>query len=99
MTEQDVEDDYPAGAGKSSPGEKTPDYQRQTGPQFIAKDFKQFHSPLRHDPRAGPVRTIRSPNGKLERWHGSIKRECIRPAAIGSLDDARRRVADYVNSL
>ena len=35
-------------------------------------------------------------NGKLERWHGSIKRECIRPAAIDSLDDARRRVARYV---
>ncbi len=38
----------------------------------------------------------RCPNGKLEHWHGSIKRECIRPAAIDSLDDARRRVADYV---
>ena len=35
-------------------------------------------------------------NGKLERWHGSIKRECIRPAAIDSLDDARRRVVQYV---
>ena len=35
-------------------------------------------------------------NGKLERWHGSIKRECIRPAAIDALDDARRRVAMYV---
>ncbi len=35
-------------------------------------------------------------NGKLERWHGSLKRECIRPAAPSSLDEARRRVAEYV---
>ena len=33
----------------------------------------------------------------MERWHGSIKRECIRPAAIGSLTEARRRVSDYVD--
>jgi hypothetical protein len=32
----------------------------------------------------------------LERWHGSLKRECIRPAAPASLDEARRQVADYV---
>lgn len=35
-------------------------------------------------------------NGKLERWHGSLKRECIRPAAPASLEEARRHVADYV---
>ena len=34
--------------------------------------------------------------GKLERWHGSIKRECIRPAAISSLAEARHKVAEYV---
>jgi len=35
-------------------------------------------------------------NGKLERFHGTIKRECIRPAAPASLEEARRLVADYV---
>lgn len=35
-------------------------------------------------------------NGKLERWHGSLKRECVRPAAPGSLEEARRRIASYV---
>jgi putative transposase len=65
------------------------------GPQFIAKDFKEFIriSNMTH------VRT--SPhypqsNGKIERWHQSLKRECIRPATPLSLDDARRIVAGYV---
>jgi putative transposase len=65
------------------------------GPQFIARDFKEF---IR---LAGITHVRTSPyypqsNGKLERWHGSLKRECIRPAAPASLDEARRRVVDYV---
>jgi hypothetical protein len=35
-------------------------------------------------------------NGKLERWHGSLKRECIRPACPGSVDEARRRITAFV---
>jgi hypothetical protein len=35
-------------------------------------------------------------NGKIERWHGSLKSECIRPGTPLSLDDARRLVAGYV---
>ena len=35
-------------------------------------------------------------NGKLERWHKSLKSECIRPGTPLSLDDARRLVAGYV---
>ncbi|MFZ1139334.1 MAG: hypothetical protein WAN76_09155, partial [Candidatus Sulfotelmatobacter sp.] len=29
-------------------------------------------------------------NGKIERWHKSLKRECIRPWTPLTLDDARR---------
>jgi len=65
------------------------------GPQFIAKDFKEFIrlSGMTH------VRT--SPhypqsNGKLERYHKTIKGECIRPKTPLSLDDAIRLVAEYV---
>jgi len=29
-------------------------------------------------------------NGKIERWHKSLKRECIRPLTPLTLDDARR---------
>ena len=65
------------------------------GPQFIAKDFKEF---IRI---CGMTHVRTSPyypqsNGKLERWHRSIKSECIRPGTPLSLDDARRLVADYV---
>ncbi len=35
-------------------------------------------------------------NGKLERFHGTIKEECIRPGVPLSLDDARRMVQEYI---
>jgi len=65
------------------------------GPQFIANDFKAF---IRH---CGMTHVRTSPNypqsnGKIERWHGSLKRECIRRKTPLSLDDARRIVDGYV---
>ncbi len=36
-------------------------------------------------------------NGKIERWHKSLKIECIRPGTPLSLDDARRLVEGYVD--
>ena len=35
-------------------------------------------------------------NGKIERWHKSLKGECIRPGTSLSLEDARRLVQGYV---
>src|SRR5690348_4331453 len=35
-------------------------------------------------------------NGKIERWHKSLKGECIRPGTPLSPDDARRLVQGYV---
>ena len=65
------------------------------GPQFIAKDFKEFIriSGMTHV-RTSPYHP--QSNGKVERWHGSLKSECIRPGTPLSLDDARRLVAGYV---
>jgi len=65
------------------------------GPQFIAKDFKEF---IRI---SGMTHVKTSPfypqsNGKLERFHGTIKSECIRPGVPLSLDDARRMVEKYI---
>lgn len=66
------------------------------GPQFIARDFKEFIriSGMTH------VRT--SPgypqsNGKIERWHKSLKQECIRPLTPLTLEDARRLIQSYVD--
>jgi putative transposase len=35
-------------------------------------------------------------NGKIERWHKTLKGECIRPGTPLSLEDARRLVEGYV---
>lgn len=66
------------------------------GPQFIARDFKKF---IRI---SGMTHVKTSPyypqsNGKLERFHGTIKEECIRPGVPLSLDDARRMVQKYIS--
>ena len=65
------------------------------GSQFLAKDFKEF---IRI---CGMTHVRTSPyypqsNGKLERFHGSIKGECIRPGTPISLEDALRIVGRYV---
>lgn len=65
------------------------------GPQFIARDFKEF---IR---LAGMTHVRTSPyypqsNGKLERWHQTLKVTTIRPKAPGSLEEARRMVAAFV---
>ena len=93
MTEADVETILQRAA------EKYPDAKPRiisdNGPQFIARDFKEFIRLM------GMTHVRTSPyypqsNGKLERWHGTMKCECIRPAAPASLEEARRLVADYV---
>jgi len=93
MTEQDVEivlqrarEQYP---------DETPRIITDNGPQFIAKDFKQF---IRI---SGMTHVKTSPyypqsNGKLERFHRTIKADCIRPGTPLSLADARRIVSDFV---
>lgn len=36
-------------------------------------------------------------NGKIERWHQSLKAECVRPGVPLSIEEARRLVACYVD--
>jgi len=36
-------------------------------------------------------------NGKLERWHGSLKNECIRPSCPATREEAQKRIEKYVN--
>jgi putative transposase len=65
------------------------------GPQFIARDFKEFIriSGMTHV-RTSPF--YPQSNGKIERWHKSLKRECIRPLTPLTVDDARRLIQSYV---
>jgi transposase InsO family protein len=93
MTERDIE--IIMQRGRELYPDARPRIISDNGPQFIAKDFKEF---IRI---AGMTHVRTSPyypqsNGKIERWHGSLKRECIRPGAPLSLDDAKRLVAGYV---
>jgi len=93
MTEADVEIIVQR-AREKFPG-VTPRIISDNGPQFIAKDFKEF---IRI---CGMTHVRTSPyypqsNGKLERWHRSVKSECIRPSTPLSLEDARRSVSEYV---
>ena len=66
------------------------------GPQFIARDFKEFIrlSGMTHV-RTSPF--YPQSNGKIERWHQSLKAECLRPGCPLSLEDARRLVSRYVD--
>jgi transposase InsO family protein len=75
---------------------ETPRIISDNGAQFLAKDFKEF---IRI---CGMTHVRTSPyypqsNGKLERFHGSIKGECIRPGTPLSLEDALRIVGRYVD--
>jgi len=74
----------------------TPRIISDNGPQFIAKDFKEF---IRI---SGMTHVKTSPyypqsNGKLERYHRTIKSTCIRVNTPLSLDDCQRLVTDFVD--
>jgi transposase InsO family protein len=79
--------------------EKFPDAQPRiisdNGPQFVAKDFKEF---IRI---SGMTHVKTSPyypqsNGKLERYHKTIKSTCIRVRTPLSMADAIRIVTEFV---
>ncbi len=94
MTEMDVE--IILQRAKERFPEARPRIISDNEPQFIAKNFKEF---IRI---SGMTRVRASPhypqsNDKLERFHATIKGECIRPGVPLSLDDARRMVEGFIN--
>lgn len=93
MTEADVE--IVLQAARERFPQAAPRIISDNGPQFIAKDFKEF---IR---LCGMTHVRTSPyypqsNGKIERWHKSVKSACIRPGAPLGPDEARRLVGGYV---
>ena len=73
----------------------TPRIISDNGPQFISKDFKEF---IRI---SGMTHVKTSPyypqsNGKLERYHKTIKSTCIRVHTPLTMDDAYRLVTGFV---
>ena len=75
----------------------TPRIISDNGPQFMAKDFKEFIRlcTMTHV-RTSPF--YPQSNGKLERLTKSLKGECIRPNSPVSLSDARGLVAPTSNT-
>jgi len=65
------------------------------GPQFVAKDFKEF---LRQWQTTHVLTSPHYPqsNGKLERYHRTLKEQAIRPKTPLTLEDARRVVGEFV---
>lgn len=93
MTERDIETIVQRGL-ETFPGAK-PRIISDNGPQFIARDFKEF---IR---LAGITHVRTSPyypqsNGKMERWYGSLKGERFRLTAPTSVEQARQVVASFV---
>jgi hypothetical protein len=66
------------------------------GPQFLARDFKEFIRicGMTHV-RTAPF--YPQSNGKIERFHKTIKSECIRPGTPLNVEDARRLIQNYVD--
>jgi transposase InsO family protein len=65
------------------------------GPQFVARDFKEF---IR---LSGMTHVKTSPyypqsNGKIERWHQTLKVTAIRPKTPLTLESARQIVSQFV---
>lgn len=94
MTEADVE--IVCQRAREKYPEARPRIISDNGPQFISRDFKEF---IR---LSGMTHVKTSPfypqsNGKIERWHQSLKRECIRPRTPLDLDEARRLVGEFVD--
>jgi transposase InsO family protein len=93
MTEREVE--LVLQKAKEQYPEAKPRVISDNGPQFIAREFKQFIriSGMDHV-RTSPY--YPQSNGKIERWHGSLKAEAIRPKTPLNLADARRVVGEFV---
>ncbi len=94
MKESDVECVLQA-ARERFPDEK-PRLISDNGPQFIARDFKEFI-------RIAGMNHVRiSPyypqsNGKIERWHKTLKQDSIRRFNPQTLDEARTVVTRFVD--
>jgi putative transposase len=93
MTEADIERIIER--AKAENPEARPRIISDNGPQFVAKDFKEYVR------ISGFTHVKTSPyypqsNGKIERWHRSMKNESIRQKVPLSLENARKIVGEYI---
>jgi putative transposase len=93
MKEQDVE--CILERAKELYPEARPRLISDNGPQFIAKDFKEFIrvSGMSHV-KISPY--YPQSNGKIERWHKTLKNDALRPAQPSTLEEARRVTGRFI---
>jgi len=66
------------------------------GAQFISKDFKEFIK-LKNFTHVRTSVNYPQSNGKIERFHGTIKQEAIRKQSYVSEADAKRQIKNYID--
>jgi transposase InsO family protein len=101
MTTTDVEIVLERALAKLPPGSPRPRLITDNGGQYVSAQFKAYlrerdvsHSLKATGSRARPGHP--QSNGKLERFHKSLKGECVRVMAMADLEEARRLIAQYV---
>lgn len=95
METRDVEIVVERALGKLTAHTPRPRMISDNGPQYISYDFKSFlrDRQVKHSrARANHPQS----NGKLERFHGSLKRECVRREPLTKLESTRRIIGAYV---
>ena len=96
METRDVEIVVERALDKLPTGMARPRLISDNGPQYTSKDFKEFlrERDVSHS-RAWAFHP--ESNGKIERSHGTLKRECVRREPLVNPDNARRVIGGYVD--
>lgn len=95
METRDVEIVVDRALEKLPPNSSRPRMISDNGPQYISYDFKSFLRERQVNHSRARANHPQS-NGKLERFHGSLKRECVRREPLTGLESARRTIGTYV---
>jgi putative transposase len=66
------------------------------GSQFISKDFAEYLKQLGLQHIRTSIAYPQS-NGKIERYHRTLQRECLQKKSFINLDDARKQIAQFVD--
>ena len=93
MTQYDVE--ITMERAKEKYPEARPRIISDNGSQFISKNFKEYIRKSEYSHVRTSVAYPQS-NGKLERFHGTIKSEHVRKTSYLSIEDAREHIIEYI---
>lgn len=83
--------------GKEKFPEAKPRVISDNGPQFIANDFKEFIR-IMEMTHAKTSPHYPQSNGKIERWHRTLKSECVRKTYLSSIEQANELMGNYIQN-